>query len=61
MFSPFKAQRWNVQRGEQLEFYSKSYKNAHIERTFGKLKDCYSTNEVAMEHNGFEKYGWVII
>lgn len=61
VFTIQRTQRWNVQRRVQLEFHSKLYKNVHIERTFGKLKDRYSTNEIAMEHNGFEKSGWVII
>jgi hypothetical protein len=61
VFTIQRTHRWNVQRGVQQEFHSKLYKNAYIERTFGKFKDRYSTNEVTMEHNGFEKCGWVII
>ncbi len=48
VFIAQRTQRWNVQGGVQLEFHSKSYKNAHIERRFGKLKDRYSTNEVKL-------------
>lgn len=48
VFTTQRTQRWNVQRGLQLEFHSKSYKNARIKRTFGKLKDRYSTNEVKL-------------
>jgi hypothetical protein len=48
VFTIQRTQRWNVQRGVQLEFHSKLYKNAHMERTFGKLKGSYSTNKVKL-------------